>query len=1032
MTWLTRAAVERRSVTILLAVGLFIFGVIAWSSLKQELLPDVSFPVATVIAPFPAAGADDVADQVVEPIERAVLSVSGIDQVNSTSANSIGFITAQFEYGTDVDEATTAMEEAIAALTLPEGVDPTVSALNLNASPVVIAAISSETATLTELGDVARDEIVPELEGIAGVADVEITGGLNDEVTITLDPAAVAQSGINPQQIQAALAASSVTIPAGELPSDTESIPVTVVGEITSTDQLESIVVGVNPTARPQTPITLGELAEVEMQEVATTGYARINGREALGLTVSKTASANTVDVSRAVNEALDEIVAESEADLEIENVSDQADFIIESRDGLLREGGLGAIFAILTIFAFLWSLRSTFVAAMSIPLSLLVALVLMQVTGITMNIMTLGGLAVAVGRVVDDSIVVLENIYRHRAMGEDRRTAVLSGTSEVAGAITWSTLTTVAVFLPLGFAGGLISQFFLPFALTVSFALLASLVVALTVVPVLAWFFVSKPGGDVDEEGEPKRSIWVHLYDPTIRTVLRSRWTALATVFGALLLFIGSLLLVPLLPTAFINSGSEKILVVSVAPPAGASSEAVRDRAIEAEAILIEDDEVELVQTGVPPEGDTGFRTLISAQAGRAANSATMFVRLSDDADVVTAGLRLEEALAPIETDGWDAVVQQNTGPAAGGNLALVVGGPDLEAVESATATVIDSIDEIDGLDNVTSDLAAAAPQVEVIVDPERATAAGVSAGQIGGVLRGALTPTQVTTIQPQDADEPVAVLLQLDPSTIDSVEALGALPVGPGATLADVADIEEVEARATISRVNGTPSATVSAEIIGEDTGGISAAVNAELDELEASGDLPAGVTVVVGGVGEQQAEAFGGLFTAMGVAVGLVYLMLVLAFGSLITPFIVLFSLPLATIGAFPALLLTGRPIGISALIGFLMLIGIVVTNAIVLLDLVERLRSEGVPLREALIRGGHTRVRPILMTAIATILALVPLAAGFNEGSIIAAELGTVVIGGLLSSTLLTLIVVPAAYSLVEGLRERMRRRGEAAT
>ena len=874
------------------------------------------------------------AEQVVAPIERAVLSVSGIDQVNSTSANSIGFITAQFEYGIDVDEAVTAMEEAIAALTLPEGVDPTVSALNINASPVVIAAISSETATLTELGDAARDEIVPELEGIAGVADVEITGGLDDEVTITLDPVAVAQSGINPQQIQAALAASSVTIPAGELPSDTESIPVTVIGEITSTEQLEAIVVGVSPTAQPPTPITLGELAEVEMQEVATTGYARINGREALGLTVSKTASANTVEVSQAVNEALDEIVADSEADLDIETVSDQADFIIESRDGLLREGGLGAIFAILTIFAFLWSLRSTFVAAMSIPLSLLVALVLMQVTGITMNIMTLGGLAVAVGRVVDDSIVVLENIYRHRAMGEDRRTAVLSGTSEVAGAITWSTLTTVAVFLPLGFAGGLISQFFLPFALTVSFALLASLVVALTVVPVLAWFFVSKPGGDVDEEGEPKRSIWVHLYDPTIRTVLRSRWTALATVFGALLLFIGSLLLVPLLPTAFINSGSEKILVVSVAPPAGASSEAVRDRAIEAEAILIEDDEVQLVQTGVPPEGDTGFRTLISAQAGRAANSATMFVRLSDDADVVEAGLRLEEALAPIETDGWDAVVQQNTGPAAGGNLALIVGGPDLEAVESATANVIDAIDEIEGLDNVTSDLAAAAPQVEVVVDPERAAAAGVSAGQIGGVLRGALTPTQVTTIRPEDADEPVSVLLQLDPSTIDSVEALGALPVGPGATLADVADIEEVEARATISRVNGTPSATVSAEIIGEDTGGISAAVNAELDALDASGELPAGVTVAVGGVGEQQAEAFGGLFTAMGVAIGLVYLMLVLAFGSLITPFIILFSLPLATIGAFPALLLTGRPIGISALIGFLMLIGIVVTNAIVL--------------------------------------------------------------------------------------------------
>ena len=1023
MNWLTRAAVSRRSVTILIAVGLFAFGVVAWGTLKQELLPDVSFPVATVIAPFPGAAADDVADDVVAPIERAVQSVAGIDQVRSTSANSIGFITAQFEYGIDVDEAVTAMEEAITTLTLPEGVDPTVSALNINASPVIIAAVSSDTASLTELGDIASDEIVPALEGITGVGDVEVTGGLEDEVTITLDPVALAQSGIGYPQIQAALAASSVTIPAGELPAEDESIPVTVVGEIASPEELEGIVVGLDQAAEVPVPVTLGDVATVEAMERATTGYARFNGNEALSLTVSKTSSANTVDVSQAVNEALDEVEANSDADLQIDIVSDQADFIIESRDGLLREGALGAMFAVLTIFAFLFSVRSTFVAAISIPLSLLVALVVMQITGITMNILTLGGLAVAVGRVVDDSIVVLENIYRHRAIGEDRRTASLRGPAEVSGAITWSTLTTVAVFLPLGFAGGLTSQFFLPFALTVTFALLASLVVALTVVPVLGYFLVGPPKGPVDEAGEPKRSIWVRLYDPTIRAVLRNGWTSLVTVFGALALFVGSLFLVPLLPTAFINSGSEKILVVSVSPPPGATSEAVRDMATEAEAIILADDEVEDVQTSVPPEGDTGFRTLIAARSGRAANSATIFVRLDQESDLDDAALRLEESLGAIENDGWTAVVQQNVGPSAGGNLAVVVGGPDLDAVEAGTETVTAAFNDIDGLANVTSDLVAAAPIVEVRVDAERAAAAGVSAAQVGGIVRAVLTPTSVTTIQPPDADEPVAVLLRFDPASVDSTEALAALPVGPQATLGDVADIEQREVRATISRVNATPSATVSAEITSEDTGGVSAAVNAELDRLESSGELPTGVTVSVGGVTEQQAEAFSGLFTAMAVAVVLVYLMLVLAFGSLITPFIILFSLPLATIGAFPALLITGRPIGISALIGFLMLIGIVVTNAIVLLDLVERLRAQGVPLKEALIRGGHTRVRPILMTAIATILALVPLAAGFNEGSIIAAELGTVVIGGLLSSTFLTLIVVPAAYRLIEGLRGR---------
>ncbi|HEX6129671.1 MAG TPA: efflux RND transporter permease subunit [Candidatus Limnocylindria bacterium] len=1025
MNWLTRAAVSRRSVTLLLAAALFGGGIVAWGSLKQELLPDVSFPVATVLAPYPGASADDVADQVVSRIERAVQSVPGIDQVRSTSANSIGFVTAQFEYGTDVDEATTGMEEAIATLDLPDGVDPTVRALNINASPVLVASISSGSATLGELGEIAADEIVPELESIPGVADVEITGGLSDRVTITLDPTALAATGVGYQQIQGALAASNVTIPSGELPTDGEAVPVTTVGEITSLDELRSVVVGVDQSSGVPVPVTLDDVAELDTEQVANTGYARLNGDEALGLSVSKTVSANTVEVSEAVSEALDEIVAGSDADLEVTVVSDQADFILESRDGLLKEGGLGAIFAVLTIFLFLFSLRSTFVAAISIPLSLLIAVVAMQVSGITMNIMTLGGLAVAVGRVVDDSIVVLENTYRHRAMGEDRLTAVLRGPAEVAGAITSSTLATVAVFLPLGFAGGLISQFFLPFALTVTFALLASLLVALTVIPVLAWFLVGSPRGSVDASGEPTRSFWVRLYDPTIRLVLHNRWTSLAVVFGAFALFAASLLIVPLLPTAFINSGSEKIVVAYVAPPAGIGTEAVRDRSAQAETILLADDEVELVQTTVPPEGDTGFRTLVSAQAGRSANSSTIFVRLDSDADLDVAAVRLEAALAPIETDGWDATVQQATGP-AGGSFQLIVSGPDGEAVEAATGTVIAAVGEIEGLSNVTSDLVAAAPQIEVRVDPERAAAAGVNAAAVGGVVRGALSPLEVTTIQPEDADEPVPVVLRFDPDAVTSVQQLQRLPVGAGATLADVAEVEERDVRATISRVNAAPSATISGEIVGEDTGAISGAVREELDRLEESGELPAGVSVQVGGVSEQQAEAFGGLFTAMGVAIVLVYVMLVLAFNSLITPFIILFSLPMATIGAFPALLITGRPIGVSALIGFLMLIGIVVTNAIVLLDLVERLRAEGMSTREALIRGGHTRVRPILMTAIATILALVPLAAGLNEGSIIAAELGTVVIGGLLSSTFLTLIVVPAAYALVAGLRQRVSR------
>ncbi len=1029
MNWLSRVAVNRRSVTILLAVALFGGGFVAWASLKQELLPPISFPVATVIAPYPGAAANEVVDDVIVPIENAVRSLSGLETISSTSANSIGFVIAQYDYGIDVEEAVAELEDVVSGLDLPDGVEPVVTPFDINQSPVVIASISSASASLTELGEIAADRILPELRGVAGVASAEVTGGLSEQIEITLDPVAVAQFGIGVQQLQGTLAAANLTVPAGELTEDGESIPVTVRGEVSSLADLRALVVGANGA----TPVTLGQIATVETVEVAASGFGRINGDEAIGLTVTKTQTANTVDVSSAVRRVLDEVVEGSDADLTVDIVSDQSDFILESRDGLLREGGLGAVFAVLTIFAFLFSLRSTVVAAISIPGSLLIALIAMQLTGITINIMTLGGLAVAVGRVVDDSIVVLENIYRHRAMGHDRLRASIEGPSEVAAAITWSTLTTVAVFLPLGLAGGFVSQFFLPFALTVTFALLASLVVALTVVPVLAYLFVGAPRRqEVDAEGEPRRSIWVRLYDPTIRWVMGSRGRAIAVVGIAFALFVGSLFLAPLLPTQFINAGSEKLLRATVAPPSGVTSEAVRDRVIEAEEILLADDEVELLQATVPPEGDTGFGTLIAATQGQPANSAQLFLRLDSESDLEAAALRMDAALDELETDGWEVSITQTTGPAGGSGTSVVVGAASEADVEVAANLVADALESVDGLANITTDLVAEARQVVVRVDAARAAAAGVSPPQVAGIIGGVLSRTEVGAIAIEDADEPLAVVIRFPADAATSVEDLQALPVGAsGATIGDVAEVEEIEARPTITRVDGSPSATVSADITDENTGAVSAAIAAEIQRLEDADALPAGTSVTIGGVSEQLSEAFGGLFVAMGVAVVLVYVMLVLAFNSLVTPFVVLFSLPLATIGAFPALLLTGRPIGISALIGFLMLIGIVVTNAIVLLDLVERLRAEGVPLREAIIRGGHTRVRPILMTAIATIGALLPLAAGFNEGSIIAAELGTVVIGGLLSSTFLTLIVVPAAYRLIEGWRERRARRAVVA-
>jgi hydrophobic/amphiphilic exporter-1 (mainly G- bacteria), HAE1 family len=1034
----TEFAVRRRSVTLLLAAGLFLAGIYSWGILKQELLPDIQFPVITVIAPYPGAGASDVVDQVTKPIEQALSGIPRLERLQSTSANSVSLTVAQFSFGTDVKETRSTIEQALAGLSLPSGVSAQVSALDINAAPVIIAAVQGTGGTtLAEAGDIARTEIVPELQSLDGVATADLSGGLEQQVRIILDPAKMAAANVSLQQVAGVLGANNITLPSGTLASDDLRLPVSTTHRFDSTDEIANLVVGATsggapaaspgavPAASPgaaqarPTPIRIGDLGSVSTVGIPTTGFSRLDGQEVVTVSVSKSSGANTVEVADAVQAKLGEIAARHPGRLAITTVSDLSLFITESRDGLVREGGLGAFFAVLVIFLFLGSLRSTIVAAMSIPLSVLAALALMLVAGVSVNIMTLGGLAVAIGRVVDDAIVVLENIYRHRARGDERLRAVLEGTREVSGAITASTATTVAVFLPLGFVGGIVSQFFLPFALTVTFALLASLLVALTVVPVLAYYLVDRVKIEVDETGEPKRSLWVRAYTPTIRFALRNRRTKWGVLLGATAMFVASLALVPFIPTQFINAGGEKIVSIYLAPPAGTATRAVLEQTKKAEAILMPLDGVERVASTIPGEGDTGLQSLSAAFTGRAANSAILTVRLAPEVDITEYSKRLTDALEPLSADGYGVQVSAISSFSSSG-LNVIVSGPDAAEVASATEAIMGALAGNADLLNLKSDLAKGAPEVEVAVDPTKALLVGSTTAQIGAEVRTILVPTPLGRVQLAEGAA-LPMYIQVNPTAIASVEGLAQVPVGTTsrAPLGRVADVRQVDALGSITRIDGAPAASITAEITSKNTGAVSRDVQQTIDGLVAAGQIPPAVDVRLAGVTQQQNSAFGDLYASMAVAILLVYVMMVLTFNSLVTPFVILFSLPLATIGAFVALYVTGRPIGISALIGMLMLIGIVVTNAIVLLDWVERLRAQGETTTEALVEGGKTRVRPILMTALATILALVPLAAGLTEGSIIASELGTVVIGGLFSSTFLTLVVIPVLYSLVDG-------------
>jgi hydrophobic/amphiphilic exporter-1 (mainly G- bacteria), HAE1 family len=1034
---LTQLAVAKRSVTMLLTVAFLLGGLFAWSQLKEEFLPDVQLPYIVVITPMPGASAQDVATSVTEPIERAIGSVARLQHVDSSSLNSVSIVVAAFTYGTNVKDTKATIDADVKALGLPSGAVAQVSSFDLNAqAPLTVAISAKGSTTAAQLNELAAKTIVPSLEGVDGVSSVDLTGAIQKQLVISLNPTKLATNGVTITQIQGVLQANNLILPAGSLPQTDLSIPVSAQHEFTSAAQISALIVGMklpapglvdaSGKAPAPTPVTIGDLVNLPIgtSDAHPTGYATVDGSPAIVLAISKSSDANTVQVVADVQARLAKL--SKDGSFTVSTIEDLSTFITDSRDSLVREGALGALFAIITIFLFLMSLRSTLVAAVSIPLSIMAALVLMLVAGVSVNIMTLGGLAIAVGRVVDDAIVVLENIYRHRGRGDPMREACISGTREVASAITSSTLTTVAVFLPLGFVGGIVSQFFLPFALTVTFALIASLICALTVVPVLASLFIDRIKLDPDESPTHKDTLVQRIYTPLLAFALRSSRTRWAVLGIAGVLVIGAGMLVPHIPTQFLNAGSQKFLTISVAPPSGTPSESILDVANTVTAQIRGDKDVTLIEATVPGDGDTGNSGMIAAFTGSAPNTATILVGMSSSVDLDAKQKQYSASLDKVAGTGWTVEVSQQSLTGSSG-IGVVVSGTDPANVAAATNAIMAVLrgpDFTTDLINVKSDLAVQTPEIVVAVDPNKAFMAGTTTAQLQGEIHNALVGTKIGTVN-LTTTGPTDVYLRVDVRGLNSVGALGTMPVGAtGVPLNTVATVTQGSTQARVTRVDQSPAATISADTVNKDTGGISLKIQKQIDALTAAGKLP-GVTVTLSGVTEQMNTAFAGLFVAMAVAILLVYIVMVLVFDSLVDPLVIMFSLPLATIGAFPALFITQRAIGISALIGFLMLIGIVVTNAIVLLDLVEQHRRRGMPMREALMQGGRTRVRPILMTAIATMLALMPLALGLSEGEIIASELATVVIGGLFTSTFLTLIIVPVVYSLVDDAKVRAR-------
>ena len=1009
MQFITGTAISKRTVTVLAVFIILIAGVTAYNSLRVELFPEVEFPLVTVTISYPGADPDAVVRDAAAPIERVVSGMQGLESVQSTTFEGNSIIFATFEFGTDMANAQSEIEAAIGAIPFVDGVEePTVGRFNPGQLPVIQFSIISGGGA-AEIASVVQSQILPAVSDIDGVLQVQVTGETERRVQILADPDRMRERGVSLFQVSAALTENNLTLPAGIIFEGGQAIPANTTHAFDSIESIENLIVGVSESG----PVRLRDVADVNFDEGFPSSISRTNGKPSMGVAIVKEAEANTIDVTRAVRQALDTLPNLPDG-VEIAVVLDQGPDIQGQIDALLREAMFGFIFAVTVIFIFMLTirptvirglfntLRPTLVIALSIPLSVFTGVLLMAWQDMSLNFMTLGGLAISVGRVVDDSIVVLENLYRHIEAGRERWRAALEATKEVGPAIFASTMTTIVVFAPLAFIQGIVGAFFFPFALTVSFALIASLLVALTAVPVLGAYLL-RPGDlsqAVTEEDDFVRETWMQrAYTPILKWTLRHKAVTLTSAF---LLTLASLSLILVIPINLFSAGGDRSLQIEVSLPPGTSPEATLEEVIEIENRVSGTADVYTSTIGATDAAFGGAPTGL--------NEASLFVNLSEDAPAdIDDRLRSE-----LEKPGRIVrITELDAGPPDDG-VQINITGTDYGDISTASQQIIDAISDVEGVANLESNIAQVRPAVSIKVDPDEAALLGLNTRQVGLQLSQYLIGQTVTNVS-IDGDI-VDVALSGNPSAVNGVENIQNLMItGPGGEvpLGDVADVVTEDGPVTIVRTDGVRSATVTGDVVSDDAQAVGDLVSQEISAL----DLPPGVSVAIGGVFEDIAEIFLSIFIAMAIGIVLVYLVMVASLGSLRNPVVIVTTLPLALIGALAALAITGRALGLPAMMGLLLLIGIVVTNAIVLISFVEQLRAKGMSVYDALISGGRVRLRPILMTALTTSFALLPLAAASGaDGGIISAELATVVIGGLISSTGLTLIVVPIVYTI----------------
>ena len=1008
----------------LLTIIITVSGIYSGTRMKMESIPDISIPYLIVMGVYPGATPEQVMNDLSIPFEKSIESLEDVKAVYSTSSSNVAQVQVEYDYGIDMDEKKRQLEAALDNLKLPEGAqEPTIMAISMNMMPVVALSVSSSKEDIVDLTSTVEDVLLPKIEKIDGVASATITGQHIEQVSFKYDEEKMAALGLTEESVKQMIQASDMSLSLGLYQFTVGEQAVSVDGKVQSVDELKDLLIPVTPSATNPSPfVRLGDIAKIEV-EGKVQSVSRTNGQDAIAIQIVKGQDANTVTVVNAVKD----LMKDEEKRLDGLNVDislDQGAPIEDSVFTMIEKAVFGGAIAVLIILLFLRDFKSTIISIVSIPVSVFMALLLLNWMDITLNIMTLGAITVAIGRVIDDSIVVVENIYRRIHLKQEKltgRALIREATIEMFKPILSSTLVTVAVFAPLIFVGGMVGELFMPFALTMTFALGASLLVAITIVPALSHFlFRKKLYGEKKESQHKEVGKLATWYKGVLEKALNHK---IITSLIAIFLLVGSLALTPLIGFSFMGSQEEKVMYLTYTPSTGELADETADNVEKVEKELMKRKDIDILQVSITDANNVDPSAMMM---GGGAGGALMYLIFDPDMkDFPKAREEVEDYVFNIGQSGEWKSQNFSSMSMSSNEVSYTLYSDDLDKLRDAVNQVEGALKDVDGLEDIKSDNED--PYVENVLKVEQKNVLqyGLTTAQIVMALN-ANTSQEVLTKVKNDGKD-IDVIVQRDAkaaaTSLDDVLATEIkTALGTTMTIGELVDVEEGTTLNSLSRSKGEYFATVSGTIIGDDISKATSAADKKIDKL----DLPKGVTTGVAGVAADMQETFTKLGVAMLAAIAIVYFILVVTFGEGLAPFAILFSLPFAVIGAFVGLFVTGQTISVSVMMGLLMLIGIVVTNAIVLVDRIIHMEHDGLAMREAILEAGATRLRPILMTAIATIGAMVPMALGSGGSGLISKDLAITVIGGLLSSTLLTLVVVPIVYEMLSKMLKKNRK------